>query len=126
MNLKWSHPNRVIFHIGDAPQHGKRFHDISARKDNYYDSEPRGLCIEKLLSSLKIKRLNYYFGRITKHTDKMIREFESVGGKGIVQTVDMKDPSNLFNEVINSISRTINVTNCMIIKTKQNNQHLLL
>ena len=120
INLNWSCPNRMIFHIGDAPQHGQRFHDISPRKDNHYYSEPRGLCIEDLVVRLKKKGLNYYFGRITKHTDKMIKEFEVVGGKGIVQTVDMKDPRNLFTEMINAISKTINSTNFIIIKTKQN------
>ena len=126
INLNWSYPNRVIFHIADAPQHGTRFHDFSRRNDNYYDvEEPRGLCIENLLSSVKTKNLNYYFGRITKHTDKMIQEFEEVGGNEIVQTVDMKDPSNMFNAVINSIHRTVNAKNSRIIKTKRLNAGML-
>ena len=120
IKLNWSYPNRVIFHIADAPQHGTRFHDFSRRKDNYFDiDEPRGVCIENLLSNLKTKNLNYYFGRITKHTDKMIREFQDVGGKEIVHMVDVKDPNNMFNEVVNAINRTISAKNCKIIKTKQ-------
>ena len=55
----------------------------------------------------------------------MIREFEEVGGKEVVQTVDMKDPSNMFNEVVNSINRTVDAKNTTIIKTKQNHSDLL-
>ena len=55
----------------------------------------------------------------------MIQEFEEVGGADIVQTVDMKDPSNMFDEVVNAISRTINRKNSDIIKTKQTRQELL-
>ena len=126
LNLKWTHHNQIIFHISDAPQHGSRFHDLSRKNDNFYDvEEPRGLCIERLLACVKSRNLNYYFGRITKHTDKMIQEFEEVGGADIVQTVDMKDPSNMFDEVVNAISRTINRKNSDIIKTKQTRQELL-
>ena len=54
LNLKWSYPSRVVFHIADAPQHGTRFHDFSRRNDNYFDvEEPRGLSVEKLLLGLK-------------------------------------------------------------------------
>ena len=74
---------------------------------------------------MKRKNLNYYFGRITKHTDKMIQEFENIAGKDFVQTVDMKDPRNMFDEVIMSINRTINKKNSIIIKTKSNNSELL-
>ena len=126
INLNWSYPNRIVFHIADAPQHGSRFHDLSRKNDNYYDvDEPRGLIVEKLLLSMKRKNLNYYFGRITKHTDKMIQEFENIAGKDFVQTVDMKDPRNMFDEVITSINRTINKKNSIIIKTKSNNSELL-
>ena len=28
LNLGWSNPNKVLIHIGDAPQHGEEFHDF--------------------------------------------------------------------------------------------------
>ncbi|KAF5832389.1 hypothetical protein DUNSADRAFT_11721, partial [Dunaliella salina] len=33
MHMDWSSRKRVIIHLGDAPQHGTDFHDMSAKND---------------------------------------------------------------------------------------------
>ena len=55
--LSWSSKNRILFHIGDSPQHGERFHNFSASRDKYYSSEPRGLAAECLLSQIKSTKI---------------------------------------------------------------------
>ncbi len=66
---------KVLIHVGDMPQHGTRFHN-GFPKDSFShsnDEDPRGLKIEDLLASVKAKKIAYYFGKITHHTDKMIK-----------------------------------------------------
>ena len=108
--LSWSSKNRIVFHIGDSPQHGERFHNFSASRDKYYSSEPRGLAAESLLSKIKSTKIVYYFGKINDTTDKMINEFKSIGGEDIVKLADMKNPSNLVIEAIGALTGTINQT----------------
>ena len=56
------------------PQHGTRFHTgFPDSFENHNERDPRGLRIEDLLASIKAKNINYFFGRITPHTDKMIQ-----------------------------------------------------
>ena len=59
----------------------------------------RGLKIEDLLGTLKRLGVSYYFGRINGHTDKMIREFNRVGGKGTVVEDDLRDPEKLLKMI---------------------------
>jgi hypothetical protein len=76
----------VIIHAGDMPQHGRRFHSgFPDTYEDFNDRDPRGLRIEDLLGSIKSKKINYFFGKITKHTDKMIEVtfFETVYGQNI-------------------------------------------
>jgi hypothetical protein len=74
----------VIIHAGDMPQHGRRFHSgFPDTYEDFNDRDPRELRIEDLLGSIKSKKINYFFGKITEHTDKMIEVtfFETVYGR---------------------------------------------
>ena len=112
INLTWSSRNKVIFHIADAPQHGFRFHNYSDSEDDYYGIEPRGLQVEDLLKSIKQMNIKYYFGKINDSTDKMINEFQRVGGAKVVEIIDMKNPDLLGMVVVESIATTIDYTLC--------------
>ena len=108
--LTWSSKNRIVFHIGDSPQHGERFHNYGPSGDSYYGSDPRGLKAEDILSQIKQMNIIYFFGKINDTTDKMIYEFKSIGGEGIVKLADMKNPTNLAKEAISALTGTINQT----------------
>ena len=69
---------QVMIHSGDMPQHGSRFHEGAPSIpfdsfENCNDKDHRGLRVEDLLMSIKEKKINYFFGKITNYTDKMIK-----------------------------------------------------
>ena len=110
VNLGWSSKNKVLFHVGDAPQHGPRFHNLDRSADHYYDHEPRGLQIEELLSTIKQLKINYFFAKINESTDKMIQEFKNTGGHEIVQYTDLKSPDLMGLLVVDSVTKTIDAS----------------
>ena len=110
VNLGWSSKNKVLFHVGDAPQHGPRFHNLGSSADHYYDHEPRGLQIEELLSIIKQLKINYFFAKINESTDKMIQEFKNTGGHEIVQYTDLKSPDLMSLLVVDSVTKTIDAS----------------
>ncbi|CAF1079891.1 unnamed protein product, partial [Brachionus calyciflorus] len=73
--LSWSNMSRILFHIGDAPCHGKRFHLNCF--DDYPAGDPRGLNITDLMKGIAEKNINYYFAEINNTTIKMIDEFSN-------------------------------------------------
>jgi hypothetical protein len=66
---------RILFHIGDAPCHGTRFH--AGAGDDYPTGDPRGLNITSLLKEIVRKNIFYYFAEINESTVKMIEEFDN-------------------------------------------------
>ena len=73
--LDWQQVNRVLFLCGDAPCHGRQFHD------DCQDSHPDGLKsvdIKAVLKSLIEKQVQIVFWRINATTDKMIRVFNKI------------------------------------------------
>ena len=110
VNLNWSSKNRILFHVGDAPHHGQRFHNLSPEADKYYKSEPRVIHIEDLLNKIKQMKINYFFGKINETTDKMINEFKAVGGHAIIQYTDLKSPDLMSLLVVDSVTKTLDTT----------------
>ena len=110
VNLAWSSASKVIFHVGDAPQHGPRFHDLGAAGDTHYGAEPRGLVAEDLFRSMKQIGVKYFFGKVNNSTDKMFAEFQKIGGKEMVKEVNMSRPDLLDTQAVTSISATIEGT----------------
>jgi len=108
LSLSWSQHNKVLIHIGDAPAHGFRFNNCFVDNFSFYNvSDVRGLRIEDLLNNLKHIGIKYFFGKINNSTDKMIDEFNRVGGRGTVSEVDVRNPKALRAFVVNSVSQTI-------------------
>ena len=110
VNLAWSSASKVVFHVGDAPQHGERFHDFGSNGDSYYSVEPRGLHVEDLFKNMKQIGLKYFFGKVNNSTDKMFKVFKELGGKEMVNTVDMSNPNLLETRALASITATIEGT----------------
>jgi len=86
LKLSWRHGTKVLFHLGDYPQHGTKYTDLP---DDYPGGDPRGLTEEGLLGEIMQRNILYYFGRITDRTDKMIRAFEEGFGHPIL-SFDLK------------------------------------
>jgi hypothetical protein len=108
-NLTWLHQNKIILHVGDAPQHGGRFHDWGPSYDDHYYVEPRGLKVEDLFDNLKQLKVQYFFGKINSSTDKMMKEFKKLGGENVRED-NMSNPSLLNRMAVGSISATISAT----------------
>lgn len=104
LDQKWELTNRIIFHIGDAPCHGSKYH--SGMSDDYPDGHPSDPSIESLLKQLQSKNIVYYFGRLNSSTDTMIREFNKAVGSEYIQSVNI-DANTLMKTVTASVSATI-------------------
>ena len=110
VNLAWSSASKVIFHVGDSPQHGSRFHNFGPGGDSHYGADPRGLVAEDLFRSMKQIGVKYFFGKVNNSTDKMFAEFQKIGGKDMVREVNMSSPNLLDTQAVTSISATIEGT----------------
>ena len=95
LNLAWSSASKIIFHVGDSPQHGPKFHDLGPWGDNHYGADPLGLVLEDLFSRMKQIGVRYFFGKVNRTKDKMFTEFQKIGGTEMVREVDMKRPDLL-------------------------------
>ena len=101
INLGWSSniSTKVIFHICDAPCHGREFHCYG---DDYPDGDPHGLTHTELFSRIRQLGIHYYFGRMTSTTDQMIRKFSDVYGQPIVD-FDVKKASQIRDTVVAAV-----------------------
>jgi hypothetical protein len=110
--LSWKHLNRIMIHICDAPAHGRQFY-----VGDLEDDVPEGIqgldsevILQKLCKDLKI---NYFFVKTTKFTDKMIDEFnkelEKFTSKQIL-TSKLNSADKLFQIVQSTLTMTITDT----------------
>ncbi len=79
LNLPWPTDGccNVVFHIGDAPPHGKQFKSPShAYSDNYPDGHSLDPTPAALFRGFNAKNILYFFGKITPYTDRMVRVCE--------------------------------------------------
>jgi hypothetical protein len=81
--MAWRNPTRVLLHIADCPPHGRRFtsiddmDDMDDMDDDYPDGDPNGLTAEQVLREMRSANIYYFFGKITKYTETMIKVFQS-------------------------------------------------
>ena len=76
VSFEWpkSSGTRVLFHLGDAPPHGRpKYHSYD---DEYPDGHSRDKPLEILFSEMLNKIIKYFFGRINDYCDTMIQVFE--------------------------------------------------
>lgn len=72
--LDWQSTTRIVFHIGDMPCHGNMYHS-ALLCDMYPAGDPNGIVVEDKLTAVHNAGVEYFFGRLTAHTDQMIRVF---------------------------------------------------
>lgn len=115
--LSWKRPVRILMHVGDAPSHGKRYHDLSERKDHYLQHDTDGsIGCSHILELIELK-VNYFFGRLTPYTDKMIEEFRKYAENQMsIEQIDVKNFKNLLPFMVESVSRSISQETTSILK----------
>jgi hypothetical protein len=59
-----------VFHIFDAPCHGKKYHDCD---DSYPKGSPDGLELEPLMEEFYRKDIAYTCVQLDKNSDKMVK-----------------------------------------------------
>ena len=104
IGLDWSEDGstHMLFHIADWPCHGREFHGW-VTGDDYPNGDPKGRSIQTMLDQLAEKRIQYYFGKITEYTDKMIAKFSEVFD-GEILVCDLVNPDKLFEKVVSTSS----------------------
>lgn len=98
---------RIIFHLGDAPPHGReRYH---SHADTYVNGHPSDRPLQELFGEMRRKELLYYFGRINSECDKMVSVFETYYGQSI-EKMDTTKVSTICSSVTESVMRSVAVT----------------
>ena len=87
--LNWASTTRILYHVGDYPCHGTEFHNNL--RDEYPRGDPYGLQPKVLLQQLISQGVQYYFGKLTDHTDKMINRFNQLVGETYINSIPMNE-----------------------------------
>ena len=66
---------KVIIHVGDAPAHGKEFHEDNIN-DAFSNGCPSNISLKSLSDKMNELNVNYYFCRLNTSTDKMAALFK--------------------------------------------------
>jgi len=107
----WFGASRILLHFGDAPCHGRKYHDCS---DDYPDGDPNGYEPESLLQMLFEMNVDYTFAKMNSSTDKMIDIFRSVAGKYKDRKFNVldigSDTTKFLPMVVKYASETISIT----------------
>ena len=109
ISLTWPQQSgvRIIFHLGDAPPHGKAtYHNHS---DTYANGHPSDPPLKELFGEMCRKELTYFFGRINGECDKMISVFEKYYGDTI-EKMDSTTVATICSSVVKSVSMSLAVT----------------
>ena len=62
-DLDWASATRILYLIGDAPCHGRKYHNVN---DDYPDGHPSDVPAATLLNTLRAKNVIFFFGKITQ------------------------------------------------------------
>lgn len=125
VKLNWPEKSasRILFHLGDEPPHGRGlFHDHY--HDVFPNGHPRDRPLGDLFEEVCNKRVDYYFGRINDHCDRMVTVFEEFYGRKI-DTMDSLKASTICETVTSSIMKTVSATcSSTLSSAKLNGRHL--
>jgi hypothetical protein len=74
--MDWRGDTRVLFHVADAPGHGKNLHAITV-SDNHPSGDKFGLDPVAQMAEVAARGIDYYFSRVNKTTDMMVEVFHA-------------------------------------------------
>ncbi|RYG99200.1 hypothetical protein EON65_50520 [archaeon] len=112
----WQSEVRVLYHIGDAPCHGIKFHSRLV-KDFYpkgHHNDPKPLTI---LQKLKENRVKYMFMRINSSTDIMIAKFNAMLAAGVDEDIVIPVDAEASKPYIETICVNADVLRVMQVIT---------
>ena len=117
INLNWKQPVRILIHVGDAPSHGRRYHDLREKQDYYLTHDDDGSIGYSYIRELIELGVKYFFGRLTPHTDKMIEQFcKYAANETTIEQIDLENFQNLLPFIVESVSRSISKTTSSLLK----------
>jgi len=96
---------RVLIHIGDYPAHGKQWNNCPG--DSYPGGDPRGLDLEVLVRQLRDLSVQYIFGHITEHTQKMCRVLNELLDDNYIDSKDMASVELVAEVVTSSLHSSV-------------------
>ena len=76
LNMKWESEAKYAILVGDAPCHGKQYHDISY--DRFSEGDPEGTTLESIVDQFRQKGITLYCLEIDSCTEKMFRIMQNV------------------------------------------------
>lgn len=94
-SLDWTTNTNIVFHICDFPGHGNKW--LNNLSDRYQNTTTD---YSSIFQSMAKRNIQYYFGRIGKHTDKMIADFKK---QTTITEFDLNCPNQLANAIVKSI-----------------------
>lgn len=106
-SLDWKAATRVFFHIGDAPCHGRQYHDMA---DDHAGGDPNRLEANSLLHAMKDMNVQYFFGKINNSTDKMIRMFQDCVGDDFIHTIHVADAAKMMDMITTTVKESMYTT----------------
>ncbi|CAF1506990.1 unnamed protein product, partial [Didymodactylos carnosus] len=120
--LEWKQLVRIMIHVGDAPAHGRRYHDLSDQHVYYLANDNDGSIGYSYIQELIDLNVKYYFGRLTSTTDKMIEQFRNYAENKItIEEIDLNKFENLLPFIVESISQSISATTSSLLRSHAEN-----
>eukprot|EP00743_Colponemidia_sp_Colp-15_P006985 GILK01007538.1.p1 GENE.GILK01007538.1~~GILK01007538.1.p1 ORF type:complete len:309 (-),score=21.26 GILK01007538.1:105-1031(-) len=101
---------KLIVHIADAPCHGKRFHSLGKRNDSYLDSTHWDDMAASIFADMIRHQVDYYFVRLSEHTDQMIEVFKSLYNTESMElkVIDLSsDASKFLAAIVESVKTSV-------------------
>jgi len=110
-SLSWPEysSSRIMFHIGDAPPHGRiggRGEQYHSHGDDYPDGHRSDVSLQRLFDHMNGQGLDYYFGKVNGECDRMLAIFGSRIGKAI-EVFDTSMPASIASSVTSSVMSSV-------------------
>ena len=87
-NLDWKSESKLLYHIADAPCHGRKFHQVS---DDFPKGHPEDKPWEDIIDTIVKMEINYIFYKILGQTDQMFESFKKMFDKHEAVTLFKQD-----------------------------------
>ena len=96
----------MLFHIADCPCHGTEFHSYPREADRYPYGDPKKRTIKGIFNQINKGGIQYFFGKITNYTDKMLGKF-STAYDGEIVVCDLKNADRIMESVVSTTSMAV-------------------
>lgn len=102
-NLEWKFQRKILFHMGDSPTHGLRYHDVNL-EDSYKHGHPYWT-LEEQIEKLAVNNIDLVVLKISKTTTQMEKimqdTYYSIRERGFY-VVDLTSKLNNLDDTVYS------------------------